>query len=57
MGQPNAVDSGAISHESLVKSQYARDCAPRDFREVYVRFGSCVTSIAGPNGDAQLYER
>ena len=22
-----------------------------------VRFGSCVTSIAGPNGDAQLYER
>ncbi len=22
-----------------------------------VRFGSCVTSIAGPNGAAQLYER
>jgi hypothetical protein len=22
-----------------------------------VRYGSCVTSIAGPNGDAQLYER
>jgi hypothetical protein len=22
-----------------------------------VRFGSCVTRIAGPNGDAQLYER
>jgi len=22
-----------------------------------VRVGSCVTSIAGPNGDAQLYER
>jgi hypothetical protein len=22
-----------------------------------VRFGSCVTSIAGPNGGAQLYER
>ena len=21
------------------------------------RLGSCVTSIAGPNGDAQLYER
>jgi len=21
------------------------------------RFGSCVTRIAGPNGDAQLYER
>jgi len=21
------------------------------------RCGSCVTSIAGPNGDAQLYER
>jgi len=23
----------------------------------HVRFGSCVTSIAGPNGHAQLYER
>ena len=22
-----------------------------------VRSGSCVTSVAGPNGDAQLYER
>ena len=22
-----------------------------------VRFGSCVTNIAGPNGGAQLYER
>jgi HPt (histidine-containing phosphotransfer) domain-containing protein len=22
-----------------------------------VRVGSCVTSVAGPNGDAQLYER
>jgi hypothetical protein len=22
-----------------------------------IRFGSCVTTIAGPNGDAQLYER
>jgi hypothetical protein len=21
------------------------------------RLGSCVTSVAGPNGDAQLYER
>jgi hypothetical protein len=24
---------------------------------VKVRSGSCVTSVAGPNGDAQLYER
>ena len=23
----------------------------------FVRLGSCVTSIAGPNGAAQLYER
>ena len=23
----------------------------------HVRCGSCVTSVAGPNGDAQLYER
>jgi hypothetical protein len=23
----------------------------------HVRVGSCVTRIAGPNGDAQLYER
>jgi hypothetical protein len=26
-------------------------------RAAYVRTGSCVTSIAGPNGDTQLYER
>jgi hypothetical protein len=31
--------------------------ALRDFNPTYVRSGSCVTSIAGPNGDAQLYER
>ncbi len=24
---------------------------------INVRFGSCVTSVAGPNGGAQLYER
>jgi len=27
------------------------------FAEVRQRYGPCVTSIAGPNGDAQLYER
>jgi len=29
----------------------------RDFGPAYDGFGSCVTRIAGPNGDAQLYER
>jgi hypothetical protein len=29
----------------------------RDFDSAYVRFGSCVTSIAMSPGDAQLYER
>jgi len=27
------------------------------FKRSHFRFGSCVTSVAGPNGDAQLYER
>ncbi len=31
--------------------------ALRDFNPANDRLGSCVTSIAGPNGDAQLYER
>jgi hypothetical protein len=31
--------------------------ARRDFDPANVRVGSCVTSIAGPNGAAQLYER
>jgi hypothetical protein len=31
--------------------------ALRDFSTAYDRLGSCVTRIAGPNGDAQLYER
>src|ERR1700745_4162229 len=31
--------------------------ALRDFDPAYVCFGSCVTRIAGPNGDGQLYER
>ena len=31
--------------------------ALRDFVPAYDRCGSCVTSIAGPNGGAQLYER
>jgi hypothetical protein len=35
----------------LNRSESTRRC-PR----VDVRVGSCVTSIAGPNGDAQLYE-
>ena len=30
---------------------------PGDARVIYFRSGSCVTSIAGPNGGAQLYER
>jgi hypothetical protein len=31
--------------------------ALRDFDAPYVRIGLCVTSIAGPYGDAQLFER
>ena len=31
--------------------------ALRDFVLAYDRCGSCVTSIASPNGGAQLYER
>src|SRR5262245_48748813 len=31
--------------------------ALRNFSPAYVRVGSCVTSIARPNGGAQLYER
>src|SRR5262245_57575158 len=31
--------------------------AMRNFDQAHARFGSCVTSIGGPNGCAQLYER
>jgi hypothetical protein len=31
--------------------------ALRDFNPAYVGSGSCVTSITGPNGGAELYER
>jgi hypothetical protein len=36
-----------------------RPPAPHNFNgsQADVRMGSCVTSIAGPNGGAQLYER
>jgi hypothetical protein len=35
----------------------AADSGSIDAIDPKVRIGSCVTSIAGPNGDAQLYER
>jgi hypothetical protein len=31
--------------------------AVRNFNQANVALGSCVTSIAGPHGGAQLYER
>src|SRR6516164_282442 len=41
-----------LPNDSTYETAALRDCSP-----VNVRFGSCVTSIAGPNGHAQLYER
>ena len=38
------------------RSLAARSSLP-DARNAYVRIGSCVTSITGPNGGAELYER
>ena len=40
--------------EALNRTWYERNTG-RSVRDV--RAGSCVTSIAGPNGGAQLYER
>jgi hypothetical protein len=36
---------------------YANITALTGIPAAKIRLGSCVTSIAGPNGDAQLYER
>jgi hypothetical protein len=36
---------------------YLGTAALRDLKPAYDRKGSCVTSIADPNGGAQLYER
>jgi hypothetical protein len=41
-----------ISREDILAHAYAQCRSNKG-----VRLGSCVTSIAGPSGDAQLYER
>jgi hypothetical protein len=45
-------------HKHIALATISQEFAAlRDFDPVYVGSGSCVTRIAGPNGDAQLYER
>ena len=46
----NAALPGQLAGRFLALSPSSRGFAN-------VRAGSCVTSVAGPNGDAQLYER
>jgi hypothetical protein len=53
----NKDDLVAIEKNSIPRWRGSSLAALRDFYLAHDRFGSCVTSIAGPNGDAQLYER
>jgi len=51
------VDRPALPPQTIAQTLRQKAAALRDFSPLHVRFGSCVTSIAGPNGHAQLYER
>ena len=46
-------EAGKSSQQAAALGPFAADEWPNLYGEV----GSCVTSVAGPNGDAQLYER
>jgi hypothetical protein len=62
-GSPFGVNSVSATHGELLKIRHEPKCLQRallaaDHASVRNgRDGSCVTSVAGPNGSAQLYKR